>query len=60
MWGALLATSLAGWLHHLTAHSLLTDPEPPDTPAPLAGLGVRNGKAMIATLRHRLIRIPDG
>ena len=50
MWGALLATSLAGYLHQLTA-----------TPAPdggLLGWGVREGKAMIATLRHRLIRIP--
>ena len=50
MWGALLAVSLAGWLHQLTA-----------TPAPEGGLlgwGARAGKAMIATLRHRLIRIP--
>jgi len=50
MWGALLATSIAGWLHQLTA-----------TPTPgggLSGWGVREGKAMIATLRHRLIRIP--
>ena len=58
MWGALLATSLAGWLHQLTATSPVTDPEQADTPAPLAGLGVRGGKAMIATLQHRLIRIP--
>jgi hypothetical protein len=50
MWGALLAASIAGWLHQLTA-----------TPTPtggLAGHGVRDGQAMIATLRHRLIRIP--
>jgi len=50
MWGALLAASMAGWLHQLTA-----------TVGPdgiLAGHGVRDGKAMIATLRHRLIRIP--
>ena len=50
MWGALLAASLAGWLHQLTA-----------TPTPdggLLGWGVREGKAMIATLRHRLICIP--
>jgi hypothetical protein len=50
MWGALLATSLTGWLHQLTA-----------TPAPdgsLIGHGVRDGQAMIATLRHRLIRVP--
>ena len=50
MWGALLAASLTGWLHQLTA-----------TPAPGGGLlghGVRDGQAMIATLRHRLIRVP--
>jgi hypothetical protein len=50
MWGALLAVSLAGWLHQLTA-----------TPGPdgrLLGWGVREGKAMIATLRHRLICVP--
>jgi hypothetical protein len=50
MWGALLAASIAGWLHHLTA-----------TPGPhgrLFGHGVRGGQAMIATMRHRLIRIP--
>lgn len=48
--GALLAASIAGWLHQLTA-----------TPTPdggLAGWGLREGKAMIATLRHRLICIP--
>jgi hypothetical protein len=50
MWGALLAATMAAWLHQLTA-----------TPGPggrLAGWGTRDGKAMIATLRHRLIRIP--
>ena len=50
MWGALLAVSIAGWLHQLTA-----------TPGPggrLVGHGVRDGQAMIATLRHRLIRVP--
>jgi hypothetical protein len=50
MWGALLAVSIAGWLHQLTA-----------TPGPdgeLAGFGVRDGQAMIATLRHKLIRVP--
>jgi hypothetical protein len=50
MWGALLAASIAGWLHQLTA-----------TPGPgrrLFGHGLRGGQAMIATLRHRLIRIP--
>ena len=50
MWGALLAVSIAGWLHQLTA-----------TPGPagaLLGHGVRDGQAMIATLRHRLICVP--
>jgi hypothetical protein len=50
MWGALLAASIAGWLHQLTA-----------TPGPggrLSGHGVRGGQAMIATLRHRLIWVP--
>ncbi|MGH3611452.1 MAG: IS1380 family transposase [Pseudonocardia sp.] len=50
MWGALLAVSIAGWLHQLTA-----------TPGPhgqLLGHGVREGQAMIATLRHKLIRVP--
>ena len=50
MWGALLAVSIAGWCHQLTA-----------TPGPggqLAGWGVRDGQAMIATLRHKLIRAP--
>jgi Transposase DDE domain group 1 len=51
MWGALLAANLAGWLHQLTA-----------TPTPdgqrLIGHGVRDGQAMIATLRHKLIRVP--
>jgi hypothetical protein len=50
MWGALLAATMAGWLHQLTA-----SPGPDGT---LAGHGVRAGKAMIATLRHRLIRVP--
>jgi hypothetical protein len=50
LWDGLLAVSIAGWLHHLTA-----------TPGPdgrLPGHGVRDGQAMIATLRHRLIRVP--
>jgi hypothetical protein len=47
MWGALLATSIAGWLHHLTT-----------TTDQMAGHGVRGGQAMIATLRHRLIHVP--
>ncbi|MCA1697342.1 MAG: transposase [Actinobacteria bacterium] len=50
MWGALLAVSIAGWLHQLTAI-----PGPDGT---LAGHGVRDGQAMIATLRHRLIQVP--
>jgi len=50
MWGALLAASMAGWLHQLTATTL--------GETLLAGHGIRGGKAMIATLRHRLIGIP--
>ena len=50
MWGALLAAGLTGWLHQLTA---ATTPE-----GALAGYGVCEGQAMIATLRHRLIRVP--
>jgi hypothetical protein len=50
MWGALLAATMAGWLHQLTATA-----RPDGT---LAGHGVRTGKAMIATLRWRLVRIP--
>ena len=50
MWGALLAATMAGWLHQLTGTVL------PDHT--LAGHGVRDGQAMIATLRRRLIGIP--
>jgi hypothetical protein len=50
MWGALLAASMAGWLHQLTAATAGQEI--------LAGHGVRGGKAMIATLRWRLIAIP--
>jgi hypothetical protein len=50
MWGALLATSMAAWLHQLTA---ITAGE-----NILHGHGVRGGKAMIATLRWRLIAVP--
>lgn len=50
MWGALLAVTMAGWMHQLTAT------ERPD--ATLTGHGVRAGKAMIATLRRRLVGIP--
>ena len=50
MWGALLAVSIAGWLHQLTA-----TPGPDGT---LTGHGVRDGQAMIATPRHKLIHVP--
>ncbi len=50
MWGALLAACMAGWLHQLTAVTSGEDI--------LAGHGVRGGKAMIATLRWRLIAVP--
>jgi hypothetical protein len=50
MWGALLAATMAGWLHQTTG-TLLPDHT-------LAGHGVRQGQAMIATLRRRLINIP--
>ena len=50
MWGALLAASMAAWLHQLTAVAAGEDI--------LAGHGVRGGKAMIATLRWRLIAVP--
>ena len=50
MWGALIAASMAAWLHQLTTLTAGEDI--------LAGHGVRGGKAMIATLRWRLIAIP--
>ena len=50
MWGALLAATMAAWLHQLTAITAGEDI--------LAGHGVRDGKAMIATLRWRLIAVP--
>src|SRR5579875_669392 len=50
MWGALLAANIAAWLHQLTTLTAGEDI--------LAGHGVRGGKAMIATLRRRLIAIP--
>lgn len=52
MWGALLAANIAAWLHQLTG--VLTD----DHTGIAAGHGVDGGKAMIATLRRRLIAIP--
>jgi hypothetical protein len=45
MWGAMLAATMAAWLHQLTARTAGEDI--------LAGHGVRGGKAMIATLRWR-------
>ena len=50
MWGALLATSIAGWLHQLTATT--------DQHGHLHGWGTRGGKAMIGTLRHAIIAVP--
>jgi Transposase DDE domain group 1 len=50
MWGALLAAAMAAWLHQLTGTTAGVDI--------LAGHGVRGGKAMIATLRWRLIAVP--
>jgi hypothetical protein len=52
MWGALLAASIAAWMHQLTG--VLTG----ERTGIAAGHGVRGGKAMIATLRRRLIAIP--
>jgi Transposase DDE domain group 1 len=50
MWGALLAANMAAWLHQLTALTAGEDI--------VHGHGVRGGKAMIATLRWRLIAVP--
>jgi hypothetical protein len=50
MWGALLAASIAAWLHQLTTATRGEEI--------LEGHGTRGGKAMIATLRRRLIAIP--
>ena len=50
MWGALLAATMAAWLHQLTARTAGEDI--------IYGHGVRGGKAMIATLRWRLIAVP--
>jgi hypothetical protein len=49
MWGALLAATLTGWLHHLTATA---------HGGRLVGHGVRGGQAMITTLRRRLLAVP--
>ena len=48
--GALLAATMAAWLHQLTAITAGQDI--------LYGHGARGGKAMIATLRWRLIAVP--
>jgi hypothetical protein len=48
MWAALLTAAMAGWLHQLTATQA--------SDGQLAGWGLREGKAMIATLRWRLVR----
>jgi hypothetical protein len=50
LWGALLAVTLAGWLHQLTGTLAGEDIA--------SGHGVRGGKAMITTLRHRLVCTP--
>ena len=50
MRGALLAASIAAWLHKLTARTAGQEI--------LDGHGVRGGKAMIATLRWLLIAVP--
>ena len=50
MWGALLAAAMAAWLHQLTGTAFGEDI--------VHGHGVRGGKAMIATLRRRLIAVP--
>ena len=50
MWGALLAATMAAWQHQLTAITAGEDI--------VAGHGVRGGKAVIATLRWRLIAVP--
>ena len=50
MWGALLAAAMAAWLHQLTGTTAGQDIR--------AGHGIRGGKAMIATLRWRLIAVP--
>lgn len=50
MWGALLATTMAGWLHQLTVTR--------DEHGRMVGLGTRGGKAMIETLRGQIIAVP--
>ena len=50
MWASLMAAAIAAWLHQLTG--LIIGGEL------VEGHGVRGGKAMIATLRRRLIAVP--
>jgi hypothetical protein len=50
MWGAFIAANMAAWLHQLSGTER--------GEGKVAGHGVRDGKAMIATLRHRLICVP--
>jgi Transposase DDE domain group 1 len=50
MWASLIAAAIAAWLHQLTG--LIIGGELAE------GHGVRGGKAMIATLRRRLIAVP--
>jgi len=50
MWASLIAAAIAVWLHQLTG--LIIGGEL------VEGHGVRGGKAMIATLRRRLIAVP--
>jgi Transposase DDE domain group 1 len=56
MHGALLAADMAAWLHQLTATD--GDGDGDGDGETVTGHGIRGGKAMIATLRHRLIRVP--
>ena len=50
MWASLIAAAIAAWLHQLT--SVILGGEL------IEGHGTRGGKAMIATLRRRLIAVP--
>jgi len=50
MFGSLIAAAIAAWIHQLTGTILGADL--------VAGHGTRDGKAMIATLRRKLIAIP--
>jgi hypothetical protein len=60
MHAALLAANMAAWLHQLTATATATTDGDGDGDGveTVTGHGTRGGKAMIATLRHRLIRVP--